>query len=134
MYPIFGRFMIGSFSGTASSPNFGRSKSYQVCYIQRRLYKRKIIKEIFKRKKRRSAQNQRIFGKHGYGLYVMLFQCYRAYCYYRKHQLEQYHYDDDHHNHDYQCPEKPKYHILNLNVCLKKPLIIFILEIELKIL
>ncbi len=117
--------MIGSFPGLHRSPNFGRPKSYQVCYIQRRLYKRKIIKEIFKRKKRTSAQNQRIFGKHGYGLYVMLFQCYRAYCYYRKNQLEQYHYDDDHYNHDYQCPEKPKYHILSLNVCLKKPLIIF---------
>ena len=116
--------MIGSFSGMHHLQTLEHLRVIKCATSKDVFIKEKIIKEIFK-KKRRSAQNQRIFGKHGYGLYVMLFQCYRAYCYYRKHQLEQYHYDDDHYNHDYQCPEKPKYRILNLNVCLKKPLIIF---------
>src|SRR4051812_48642269 len=95
------------------------------CTTSKDVFIKEKSEKKFSKKEMKSAQNQRIFGKHDYGLYVMLFQCYRAYCYYRKHQLEQYHYDDDHYNHDYQCPEKSKYHILNLTECLKKPLIIF---------
>jgi hypothetical protein len=47
LYPIFGRLMIGSFLGL----HFGRPKSYQMSYIQRRLHKRKNIKKFSKEKR-----------------------------------------------------------------------------------